>query len=141
MLHAKLVVVERHLALAFHCCLAVKVKGRKRITISLNGHVIQPFDPFCRKNTATRHLPVDYVTVDDETVTLQPYILPHHSNLTASEYAFYQSRSDFIPNQGAYIYRNGRLMPWADWFRLTPKRQAPKPARVHTDFPPPLAAS
>ena len=38
------------------------------------------------------------VTVDGETVTLQPFILPHHSNLTASEYDFYQSRSDFISN-------------------------------------------
>uniref|UniRef100_Q07LJ8 ATP-binding protein n=1 Tax=Rhodopseudomonas palustris (strain BisA53) TaxID=316055 RepID=Q07LJ8_RHOP5 len=131
----KLDVVERHLGLVFHRFLSGEVKGRKRIAITLNGHAVQPFDPFCRKNTATRHLPEDYVTVDGETVTLQPYILPHHSNLTASEYDFYQSRSDFISNQGAYIYRNGRLMAWGDWFRLIPKGEATKLARVQIDFP------
>jgi hypothetical protein len=68
-------------------------------------------------------------------VTMQPYILPHHSRLTASEYDFYQDRSDFISNQGAYVYRNGRLMAWGDWFRLVPKGEATKLARVQIDFP------
>jgi hypothetical protein len=131
----KLDIVERHLALVFHRFLAGEIRGRKRIAITLNGHRVQPFDPFCRKNTATRHLPEDFVTVDGETVHLQPYILPHHSNLTATEYDFYQSRSDFISNQGAYIYRNGRLMAWGDWFRLIPKGEATKLARVQIDFP------
>ena len=131
----KLDVVEKHLSLVFHRFLSGEVKGRKRIAITLNGHTVQAFDPFCRKNTATRLLPEDFVTVDDEMVTLQPYILPHHSNLTASEYDFYQSRSDFISNQGAYIYRNGRLMAWGDWFRLIPKGEATKLARVQIDFP------
>ena len=62
-------------------------------------------------------------------------MLPHHSRLSAREYDFYQSRSDFISNQGAYIYRNGRLMAWGDWFRLVPKGEATKLARVQIDFP------
>lgn len=131
----KLDVVERHLALVFHRFLSGELKGRKRIAITLNGHPIQPFDPFCRKNTATRYLPEDFVEVDGERVHLQPYILPHHSNLSPVEYDFYQSRSDFISNQGAYIYRNGRLMAWGDWFRLIPKGEATKLARVQIDFP------
>lgn len=131
----KLDLVERHLALVFHRFLAGEVKGRKRISITLNGHPVQPFDPFCRKNKSTRYLPEDFVEVDGEMVHLQPYILPHHSNLTATEYDYYQSRSDFISNQGAYIYRNGRLMAWGDWFRLVPKGEATKLARVQIDFP------
>ena len=66
---------------------------------------------------------------------MQPYILPHHSKLSAKEYDYYQSRSDFISNQGAYVYRNGRLMVWGDWFRLIPKGEATKLARVQIDFP------
>src|SRR5690606_2782145 len=42
--------------------------------------------------------------------------------------------SDFVSNQGAYIYRNGRLMAWGDWFRLVPKTEATKLARVKIDF-------
>jgi hypothetical protein len=131
----KLAITERHLSLVFHRFLAGEVKGFKKISIFLNGHKLEPFDPFCRKNTATQLLPEETVWVGDVPVVMQPYILPHHSRLTAAEYDFYQSRSDFISNQGAYIYRNGRLMAWGDWFRLVPKGEATKLARVQIDFP------
>ena len=131
----KLDVVEKHLSLVFHRFLAGEVKGRKKIAISLNGHQVAAFDPFCRKNSATQILPEEVVYVGETAVQMQPLILPHHSRLTASEYDFYQSRSDFISNQGAYIYRNGRLMAWGDWFRLIPKGEATKLARVQIDFP------
>jgi Histidine kinase-, DNA gyrase B-, and HSP90-like ATPase len=131
----KLDVVEKHLSLVFHRFLAGEVKGRKKIAISLNGHPVAGFDPFCRKNSATQILPEEVVYVGETAVQMQPFILPHHSRLTASEYDFYQSRSDFISNQGAYIYRNGRLMAWGDWFRLIPKGEATKLARVQIDFP------
>lgn len=131
----KIAVVERHLSLVFHRFLAGEVKGRKKIAIRINGHPVTGFDPFCKKNDATQMLPSETVWVDDEAVTMQPYILPHHSRLSASEYDFYQDRSDFISNQGAYIYRNGRLMAWGDWFRLVPKGEATKLARVQIDFP------
>jgi hypothetical protein len=131
----KLDVLGKHLALVFHRFLAGEVRGRSRVAITVNGHPIEAFDPFCRKNTHTRHLPEEIVRIGSAAVHLQPYILPHHSNLTAREYDFYQSRSDFISNQGAYIYRNGRLMAWGDWFRLMPKGEATKLARVQIDFP------
>lgn len=131
----KLDVLDKHLSLVFHRFLAGEIRGRNRIAIAVNGHSVEPFDPFCRKNTHTRHLPEELVHIGGATVRLQPFILPHHSNLTAREYDFYQNRSDFISNQGAYIYRNGRLMAWGDWFRLIPKGEATKLARVQIDFP------
>ncbi|MAQ66479.1 MAG: ATP-binding protein [Sphingomonadaceae bacterium] len=131
----KLGTVERHLSLVFHRFLSGEVKGRKKIAITMNGHPVAPFDPFCRKNTATQILPEEVVYVSGVAVQMQPFILPHHSRLTASEHDFYQNRSDFISNQGAYIYRNGRLMAWGDWFRLIPKGEATKLARVQIDFP------
>lgn len=131
----KLDVVEKHLALVFHRFLAGEVKHRKKLTISINGHKIEAFDPFCRKNPATQLLPEEVVRIGDTSVHMQPYILPHHSRLSAKEYDYYQSRSDFISNQGAYIYRNGRLMAWGDWFRLISKGEATKLARVQIDFP------
>lgn len=131
----KLDIVEKHLSLVFHRYLAGEVKGQKKIAVSINGHPVTAFDPFCRKNTATQILPEEVVYVGHTAVQMQPYILPHHSRLTAREYDFYHSRSDFISNQGAYIYRNGRLMAWGDWFRLIPKGEATKLARVQIDFP------
>jgi len=131
----KLAVVERHLSLVFHRFLSGEVKGRRRLSIRINGHPVEAFDPFCRKNTATQMLPDETVWVGETAVQMQPFILPHHSRLSASEYDYYQSRSDFISNQGAYVYRNGRLMAWGDWFRLVPKGEATKLARVQIDFP------
>jgi hypothetical protein len=130
----KLDIVEKHLALVFHRFLAGEVKGRKRIAISVNGHPVDPFDPFCRKS-GSQALPEDVVRVEGQSVNMQPFILPHHSRLSAKEYDYYQGRSDFISNQGVYIYRNGRLMAWGDWFRLIPKGEATKLARVQIDFP------
>lgn len=130
----KLGLVERHLSLVFHRFLSGEVKGRKKISIKMNGHLVTAFDPFCRKNAATQILPDETVWIDDNAVLMQPYILPHHSRLSASEYDFYQDRSDFISNQGVYVYRNGRLMAWGDWFRLVPKGESTKLARVQIDF-------
>lgn len=131
----KLDLVEKHLSLVFHRFLSGEVKGRPKLSIAINNHKVEPFDPFCRKNAATQVLPEETIYIDGTSVRMQPYILPHHSRLSAKEYDYYQSRSDFISNQGAYIYRNGRLMAWGDWFRLLPKGEATKLARVQIDFP------
>lgn len=131
----KLDLLDKHLSLVFHRFLAGEIRGQKRIFITINGHNVEPFDPFCRKNTATQTLPEEIVRIGDDIVRMQPYILPHHSKLSAKEYDYYQNRSDFISNQGAYIYRNGRLLAWGDWFRLIPKGEATKLARVQIDFP------
>jgi len=130
----KLDILEKHLSLVFHRFLAGEVKDRKKISLTINGHPVEAFDPFCRKNGATQVMPEEVIRVGQSTVRLQPYILPHHSRLSAIEYDFYQNRGDFISNQGAYIYRNGRLMAWGDWFRLIPKGEATKLARVQIDF-------
>lgn len=130
----KLDAVGRHLSLVFHRFLSGEVKGYPRISITVNGHAIAAFDPFCRKNPATQVLPEEIVRIGEDEVRLQPYVLPHHSRLSASEYDYYQDRSDFISNQGSYVYRNGRLMAWGDWFRLVPKGEATKLARVQIDF-------
>lgn len=131
----KLSVLHKHLALVFHRYLAGEIPGRQSLTIRLNGSPVRAFDPFCRNNPATQVLPLEIVKISGERVKMQPYILPHHSKLSASEYEFYQGRSDFLSNQGAYVYRNGRLMAWGDWFRLVPKGEATKLARVQIDFP------
>ena len=131
----KLDLVEKHLALVFHRFLTGEIKNRKKIAITVNGHPVEPFDPFCRKNKSTRVLPEDIVRVDGKEIRIQPYILPHHSRLSSAEYDYYQDRSNFLSNQGAYIYRNGRLMAWGDWFRLVPKGEATKLARICIDFP------
>ncbi len=134
-INEKVELVSRHLSLVFHRFLSGELKGHRRIALTINGRAVAPFDPFCRKNPATQMLPEEIVRVDGAEVRLQPYILPHHSRLSASEYDYYKDRSDFLSNQGVYVYRNSRLMAWGGWFRLVPKGEATKLARVQIDFP------
>ena len=134
-INEKLDALGKHLSLVFHRYLSGEIRGRKKLTVFVNGHNLKAFDPFCRSNSATQRLPEEIIRIDGVRVKMQPYILPHHSKLSATEYDYYQSRSDFISNQGAYIYRDGRLMAWGDWFRLIPKGENTKLARVQIDFP------
>lgn len=52
------------------------MRGRKKLSLSLNGHHIEPFDPFCRKNSATQMLPEEVVRIDGVAVHMQPYKQP-----------------------------------------------------------------
>ena len=130
----KLEAVGRHLSLVFHRFLSGEIKGHARISLTVNGRPITAFDPFCRKNPATQVLPEEIVRIGEAEVRLQPYVLPHHSRLSASEYDYYRIAVTSSPIRG-YVYRNGRLMAWGDWFRLVPKGEATKLARVQIDFP------
>ncbi|MBX3112005.1 MAG: hypothetical protein KF857_08350, partial [Fimbriimonadaceae bacterium] len=130
----KLSALRDHLSLVFHRFLEGDAPTGK-IEVTVNGHPLSPFDPFCRNNKATQTQPKDVVMVLGKRVEIQAYILPHHSRLSPREYEFYRTRSDFISNQGVYVYRNCRLMAWGDWFRLVPKGESTKLARVQIDFP------
>lgn len=133
-LFEKMEIVDRHLALVFHRFLAAEIR-QKKLAIFINGNQVEPFDPFCLNNTATQLLQEEIVRINGHNITIQPYILPHHSKLSPKEYDFYRNWSEFLSNQGFYIYRNNRLIAWGDWFRLVPKGENSKLARVKIDFP------
>lgn len=135
LVNRKLAILSRHLTLVFHRFMDGEAGARGKLKIRINGRTLTSFDPFCRSEKATQILPVETMTVDGETITITPYILPHHSKLSPATWRFYRDRSDFLSNQGAYVYRNGRLMAWGDWFRMIPKSEATKLARVQIDFP------
>ncbi|KAA6405801.1 ATP-binding protein [Candidatus Tokpelaia sp.] len=134
LLYEKMEMVDRHLALVFHRFLTGDARSGK-LVIKMNGHALEPFDPFCLSNRATQLLPEEICRIRGHEVRIQPYILPHHSKLSPHEYDYYQSRSEFVTNQGVYIYRNKRLMAWGNWLRLAPKGEAARLARVKIDFP------
>lgn len=133
-INEKLELVRTHLSLVFHRFLSGEI-GKSKLALKVNGIDLQPFDPFCRSNSGTQVLPKEVIKVDGHKVEMQAYVLPHHSRLSKKEFEFYKTRSDFLSNQGAFVYRNGRLMAWGDWFRLVPKGEATKLGRVQIDFP------
>ncbi|MCP3941445.1 MAG: ATP-binding protein [Desulfobacteraceae bacterium] len=133
--YSKINLVEKHLALVFHRFLSGEAYKQKKISISINNHPISSFDPFCSSNDALQILQKEIIRINGEKIIIQPYILPHHSKLSNQERDYYNNRSNFLNNQGVYVYRNYRLMAWGDWFRLIAKGEPTKLARVRIDFP------
>ena len=131
----KIAALDRHLGLVFHRFLAGTVQWHGALSLRVNGHPIRAFDPFCRDHPATLEEAKEIMHVAGEEVTMVPFILPHHSKLKAHVFDQYKDRSDFVANQGVYVYRNCRLIAWGGWFRLRAKSEATKLARVQIDFP------
>ena len=131
----KLTIVERHLSLVFHRFLAGEVKGRRKLTIRINGHPITPFDPFCRKNEATQILPRKPYGSRTWRSPCSPTSCHTTADCPLPNLIIIRTEAISSPIKGAYVYRNGRLMAWGDWFRMVPKGEATKLARVQIDFP------
>ncbi len=82
LLSEKLARLEQHLALVFHRFLPSSSGGSGKVSIRINGHPVFGFDPFCRGNKATQHLPAQHVTIRGHRIPIQAFILPHHSMLS-----------------------------------------------------------
>lgn len=125
--------VKSHLALVFHRFLAGE--HGQRFGISLNRAPIQGSDPFLESNRATQLGPSESFSVDGERIDVQPYTLPHLSRMTTAEKKRAQVAGRIRDSQGFYIYRGKRLVIWGTWFRIAPKDDMGKLARVKVDIP------
>lgn len=126
--------VRQHLSRIFHRFLSGE-PGLKKIRMSINGTAIEPYDPFAELNIATQKFPVEVVRVGNSEVTIQAFVLPHHSKVDAKAYERLAGPEGYLRNQGFYIYRNRRLIIWGSWFRLARQEELTKLARVRIDIP------
>lgn len=126
--------VSEHLALVFHRFLDGALSDR--MSIFVNSKKLQAIDPFFTKNPGTQIKPETRISLSGSEITVTPYILPHLSQLTREE----RSESEFLKQrfretQGFYIYREKRLISFGSWFRLAPRSELSKLARVRVDTP------
>lgn len=126
--------VRQHLALVFHRFL-VGEQGLSRIGIRINGEEVEPVDPYLTSNRATQVMPESQFPIENSTITVRPYILPHASKLTPEELKRVGGEESFRKYQGFYVYRNLRLIIWGTWFRLRRQEELSKLARVRVDLP------
>lgn len=125
--------VKNHLALVFHRFIAGEQGTPLRI--SLNRGTIQASDPFLESSKATQLGPSESFSVDGERIDVQPYTLPHLNRMTTAEKKRAQVAGRVRDSQGFYIYRARRLVIWGTWFRIAPKDDLGKLARVRVDIP------
>lgn len=132
-LNRALVELRDHLALVFHRFLAGE-HGRA-LDISLNARPIEGADPLIPGHKATQVGPVERICIEGGTVSLQAFTLPHLSKLTQKQRRLAQVSGSLRDSQGFYIYREKRLVIWGTWFRILPKQELGKLARVRVDIP------
>ena len=118
-----------HLSLVFHRFID------EGLVISVNNLPIVAQDPFLQSNKATQRKKKSNVYINENKITLKPYILPHISKLTQDDLVKVGGKDNLRSEQGFYVYRNKRLIIWGTWFRLERKNELNKLARVRVDIP------
>lgn len=118
-----------HLALVFHRFID------EGLTIRVNQLEIEARDPFLSYHRATQRKRESSFRINNEKITLKPFILPHLSKLSQDDLDKVGGKDRLRSEQGFYVYRNKRLIIWGTWFRLERKDELNKLARVMVDIP------
>lgn len=125
-----------HLALVFHRFINNTTPPLKKpLSIRINGAALKSLDPFLASHRGTQAGPVEDFKIRGTAVRVQAYTLPYLKNLTAKDRETALISGALRDNQGFYIYRAARLVLWGTWFRLMPKNDMSKLARVRVDIP------
>ncbi len=125
---------RRHIETVFHRFIKGE-PGRSKTAIRWNGSLLESFDPFHSKHPATQAHPPERMDIDGEGVTVQAFILPHHSKLKPKEWERYATAKGYLRSQGFYVYRAGRLIIHSTWFGLVRASELTRLARVRVDIP------
>ncbi|OCA86015.1 hypothetical protein A8F94_14320 [Bacillus sp. FJAT-27225] len=131
----KIDILSSHLSLVFHCFLEGVVPGKKALKISVNGHKLEPFNPFNPKHIATQQLIPEKIKYYDSEIIVQPFILPHHSKLSQQEFEKYATKEGYTKSQGFYLYRAHRLLIYGTWWGMHRTNDAHKLVRIKIDIP------
>jgi hypothetical protein len=122
--------VASHLGMTFHRYLG------SNLTIRVNGRDVPKWDPFVQGNLATQNLGEELLTYPGGLVSVTPFVLPHRSKLTESEYLQAGGPDGWNSLQGFFVYRNRRLLVAGDWLGLRfTKEEHYKLARIRIDIP------
>src|SRR5262249_24087720 len=115
--------VGEHLAMVFHRFLTGESGRRIPLSITLNGHRVDGWDPYARSEPETLPLPAQKLRLRHGgrryTVEVRPYILPPEARFSSSA-AHRRSAGPRLWNrqQGIYIYRGDRMIQSGGWCRL-----------------------
>lgn len=126
--------LRKHLSLVFHKFLEGFEK-QKALRIFINNNPLTPFNPFNMRHPATQQMPEEKIKIYGSTVTVQPYILPHHSKVSQQEYEQYSTEDGYIKSQGFYLYRGHRILVYGTWWGMHKSLDAHKLVRIKIDIP------
>ncbi len=122
---------ERHLRLVFHRFM----EDAKPLRILLNARLLRPLDPFARKNPATISDPKEKLTLPRGDVKIQSFTIPHHKQMSKTDWEDIGGPEGHLKSQGFYLYRGKRLILHGTWFGLCRQSELTKLSRVRVDIP------
>lgn len=125
--------VKQHLALVFHRFLAGE--HGSPFTITINHVELDQIDPFLSDHRATQPGPPEAFEVEGQAIRVQAFTLPMISKMSVKDRERAQVAGRLRDSQGFYIYRAMRLVIWGTWFRILPREDLGKLARVRVDVP------
>lgn len=118
--------VEEHLSLVFH-----RYLEKKKLKVWMNGLQLTPWDPFMKDAAGGQYICNE--RLDNDMVQVKCYVLPHISKISKDKRE--TAKTDkWYGLQGFYIYRNERLLLYADWLGLFNKNEHYKNARILIDI-------
>jgi hypothetical protein len=131
--------LDQHLGMVFHRFLSGEARRRRKLKITVNGTVVEPWDPFAldEKETKTlkaRELELE-TSVGSGIVGFRPYVLPPQEAFS-SRAAFDRTAGPDRWNrqQGFYIYREDRMIRSGGWCNMRTADEHTKTARAALEF-------
>lgn len=124
--------LKEHIAMTYQRFLDESDKRAHHVEITLNGEMVQPWDPFQR---GFSELVAEDNPIVEETGAgfhVRAYILPRREEFPNDEQAKAAKLSS--GRQGLYIYRENRLIHDADWLRMFQKEPHSTLLRVEFSF-------
>lgn len=124
--------LKGHLSMIYQRFLDPSIGTPQTVEITINGATITHWDPFCKDVSdmvASENVPVDGV---DASFQINAYILPRREEFQNPEDAAKAKiGNDF---QGFYVYRENRLIHFADWLGMYSKEPHGTLLRVEFSF-------
>jgi hypothetical protein len=122
---------ERHLRLVFHRFM----EDAKPLHILLNARPLRPLDPSARADSATISAPKEKLTLNRGDVEIESFTLPHHKQMSKTDWDDIGGPEGHLKSQGFYLYRGKRLILHGTWFGLCRQSELTKLSRVMIDIP------
>lgn len=136
--------LETHLRLVFHRFIEGSF-GIRRVSISLNGNLLVPWDPFCLSpdlslKARTEEFAAKQLDLGNgNQIWVRGFVLPNKKDfVNERDHKLAAGPKGWNESQGFYIYRNGRLIRWGGWLRTRSNDEHLKLARFAIDFGPEL---
>ena len=114
------------------------LSGKRRLTLELNGHEIEPIDPFVTNLVGYQEGPEETFRTQygkNKSVIVKCHLLPLLTSWPENILKTHGGGKKISEQQGLYIYRNKRLISGGGWHGILSKSELYNLSRVQIDFP------